>query len=186
MNKLGIFLSIVMSLLIIGCATQVQQTGTLVLAATSVKPGDVIYGSITADQTVASSSDYPSSMDELRSALSDRLQQALPGRALVFNNPPAGVNSGLKMEITVLDFNHVSGAGRFFAGIAAGHARLEVHVVLTGIQTGNKFGDAEFGTKSSNWEGIFGGTTSRQIDAVADHVIDMIAGKTTAAPSQPK
>ena len=185
MKKLVVILITVMPVLIVGCATQVQQTGSFAPPATSVKPGDVIFGSITADQTVASSSDYASSMDDLRSALSDRLQQVLPGRTLIFNNPPAGVSAGLKMEITVLDFNHVSGAGRFFAGIAAGHARLEVHVVLTDIQTGNKFGDAEFGTKSSNWEGIFGGTTSRQIDAVAGRIIGMIAGKTDAASSQP-
>ncbi|MGH8308101.1 MAG: DUF4410 domain-containing protein, partial [Gammaproteobacteria bacterium] len=158
MYKFKLFLTVAALVLIVGCASEVLQTGNIPTVA-SVKPGDVIYGSIMADPAVASSSDYASSMDDLKLALNDRLHQALPGRQLIFNKLPASANTGLKMEITVLDFNHVSGAGRFFAGIAAGHARLEVRVVLTEIQTGNKVGDAEFGTKSNNWEGIFGGTT---------------------------
>lgn len=185
MKRLEIVLIAVITALIVGCAAQVQEIGSTAPATTTMRPGDVIFGSITADPTVTSGSDYASSMDDLKSALSDRLPQVLPGRQLVFSTPAAGTNSGMKMEITVLDLDDLSGAGRFFTGIAAGHARLEVHVVLTDLRTGSKVGDAEFGTKSSNWEGIFGATTSRQIDAVADHVVDMIVKSAASVPAKP-
>jgi hypothetical protein len=55
-----------------------------------------------------------------------------------------------------------------------GSARLGVKVELSDLETNQKIGESIFGTASSAKEGIFGGTTSRQIDAVSDSIVTMI------------
>jgi hypothetical protein len=60
-----------------------------------------------------------------------------------------------------------------------GSARLGVKVELSDLETNQKIGESIFGTASSAKEGIFGGTTSRQIDAVSDSIVTMILQRLT-------
>jgi hypothetical protein len=62
-----------------------------------------------------------------------------------------------------------------------GNARLQVKVELSDLQTNAKNGETVFGTTSTAMEGILGGITSRQIEAVSDSVVAFLQ-ETAARP----
>lgn len=181
MYKLGTILTIITVFLIAGCASEVQPIPNM---ATSVQeqPGKVIYISITAAPAITSDSDYSSSMAEFQSTLSKKIEDDFPGTQVVFSQPPSGAASGQKMNIAVLDFRYVSGSGRFWGGILVGKARLQVRVQITDMHTGKLTGDSSMGTSSSTGAGIFGATTSRQIDGVTNAIVNMLGGGTPSTP----
>ena len=51
---------------------------------------------------------------------------------------------------------------------------LRVRVQLSDLQTDMKKGESILETTSAAGEGIFGGITSRQVDAVSDSIVAMI------------
>ena len=107
----------------------------------------------------------------MRNGIREELKKAMPSAHLVHGKAP---EAGIKANLTIEDFRYVSGAARFMTGIMVGKARLQVRVELTDLSTGKKVGESAFGTSSNTSEGIFGGTTSRQLEAVAVSVATML------------
>lgn len=181
MRKFNFALALIMGFVMSGCASDVQRTVNLP-ATVSVKTAKVIYVSLTPASTVTTDSDYTNSMAEFRSTLNQKVEQAFPGTNVVFSAPPPGRVNDQEMSITVLDFRYVSGAGRFWAGILVGHARLQVRVQLIDLRNGNMLEDTTFGTSSSSGAGIFGATTTRQIEGVSEAIVNMLGGNASSSP----
>ena len=113
-------------------------------------------------------------MDELRRILQEKIASAIPDAKVTIGNTPAAIGPGLRISLTVLDFQYVSAASRWVRGMMSGNALLRVRVELSDLQTNTKKGESILGTTSSAGEGILGGITSRQIDAVSDGIVAII------------
>ncbi|HVC29467.1 MAG TPA: DUF4410 domain-containing protein, partial [Gammaproteobacteria bacterium] len=182
-NKLTGLLVTLAAILATGCAAVVQPSYQQ--PPTVVNPGKVVYVSLSAAPDIKTDDeDYSNSMTEFKSELTQKFSESLPGTNLAFSPPPAGSNLGEQLNITVTDFNYVSGAGRFWGGIFAGHAKLQVHVVITDLKDGKQLDDASFGTSSSNGEGVFGATTSRQLDSVSSAIVRLFGGQVPSTSTQ--
>lgn len=160
-----------------GCAAHVQET---VSKAATVRQENIsnIYLSISGQPSVVESDGYESSTEELRNVLSEKIKAAMPSAHVENGDASASHAKGLKAKLTIEDFRYVSGFGRFMTGIMVGKARLQVRVELIELGSNQKIGESSFGTSSQTKEGILGGTTSRQIEAVADSIVAMISKNT--------
>lgn len=170
--------------LLAGCASEVNQTSSMSAlappAGTRVVAKDNIILSIV---PASGDSDYQQGMGELRSAITTRINNAKHNARVSYSNDPVTSGDGTLVKVDVLSFKYVSAGGRFFGGILAGHAVLNVNVKITDIATGKVQADTVFDTESSNWNGIFGATTPRQIEAVADKIAELVTGQATTPPS---
>lgn len=117
---------------------------------------------------------YSESMDELRLVLKSKITAAIPDAHFGTGDAPPVPGQGILITLTIVDFRYVSTTARFLSGVAGRSARLAVKVEVSDLETNQKISESKFGTSSSPSEGIFGGTTSRQIDAVADGIVTMI------------
>lgn len=160
-----------------GCAAHVQET---VSKPTTLRQENTsnIYLSISGQPSVVESDGYESSTEELRNVLSEKIKAAIPSARVENGDASVSHTQGLKAKLTIEDFRYVSGLSRFMTGIMVGKARLQVRVELIELGSDRKIGESSFGTSSQTSEGIFGGTTSRQIEAVADSIVAMISKNT--------
>jgi hypothetical protein len=172
MRAVKIVLMFAVTLWGFGCASNVHQD---VIQPVNLPTGKVqnVYLMISGPSSVTSDPAYLQSAEELRNVIDEKLRATIPAARLESAGvpPPSGVKANLVIE----DFRYVSGAARFLTGIMSGTARLRVRAELTDLHSGQKIGESTFGTSSSTSEGIMGGTTSRQIEAVADSVVKMLS-----------
>lgn len=80
----------------------------------------------------------------------------------------------LSVEITIEHFRYVSGFGRFMAGVMVGDAELMLNVKLVDLSTNQIVSESQLDTRSEFSEGIFGATTSRQLEAMSKNIVDII------------
>ncbi len=177
MRLFGASTILLVAILGTGCAAYVQET---VSKPTTLRQENTsnIYLSISGKPAVVESDGYESSTEELRNVLSEKIKAAIPSAHVENGDASAPHTQGFKAKLTIEDFRYVSGLGRFMTGIMVGKARLQVRVELIELGSDRKIGESSFGTSSQTSEGIFGGTTSRQIEAVADSIVAMISKNT--------
>jgi len=160
-------------LVIAGCASQVQKSEVIQPNVEREKLQNIQI-SINPNRRFSASPNYSESMDELRRILQQKIVSGIPDAKVTIEKVPGATGPGLRISLTVLDFQYVSGASRFVRGMMSGNALLRVKVELSDLQTNTKKGESILGTTSNAREGIFGGITSRQIDAVSDSIVAMI------------
>ena len=160
-------------LVIAGCASQVQKS-EVIQSNVQREQLQNIQIAINPSRRFSASPNYSESMDELRRILQEKIASSIPDAKVTIGNTPAAIGPGLRISLTVLDFQYVSGASRFVRGMMSGNALLRVKVELSDLQTNTKKGESILGTTSNAREGILGGITSRQIDAVSDSIVAMI------------
>jgi uncharacterized protein DUF4410 len=174
-KNVGLILAIflIAGLVLTGCASQVKKSD-LIQPSVQREKLQNIQISINPNRRFAASRHYDESMDELRRVLQEKIASAIPDAKVTIGNTPAAIGPGLRISLTVLDFQYVAGSARLLSGMMSGNALLRVKVELSDLQTNTKNGESILGTTSSAKEGIFGGITSRQIDAVSDSIVAMI------------
>jgi hypothetical protein len=177
MRLFGASIILFVAVLGTGCAAHVQET---VSKQTTLRQEHTsnIYLSVSGQPAVVASDGYESSIEELLNVLSEKIKTAIPSARVENGDASVSHTQGLKAKLTIEDFRYVSGFGRFMTGIMVGKARLQVRVELIELGTNQKIGESSFGTSSQTKEGILGGTTSRQIEAVADSIVAMISKNT--------
>jgi uncharacterized protein DUF4410 len=170
-NNVGLILEnfLIAALVITGRASQVQKSDVIQPSVQREKLQNIQI-SINPNRRFAASRHYDESMDELRRVLQEKIASAIPDAKVTIGNTPTAIGPGLRISLTVLDFQYVAGSARLLTGMMSGNALLRVKVELSDLQTNTKNGESILGTTSSAREGIFGGFTSRQIDAVSDSI----------------
>jgi len=78
------------------------------------------------------------------------------------------------VNISIENFRFVSGFGRFMAGAIVGNAQLMLKIKITELSSGKVIGESFFDTQSEFSEGVFGATTSRQLEAMAMKITEYI------------
>jgi hypothetical protein len=173
MKGLAIAVSVLATLAVTGCAPRIQKAEVLHAAIPHEKLRNIQLR-ITNNPQFSTSRGYSESIDEFRLVLQEKITSAIPDAHVETSDESPAPGPGIRVALTITDFRYVSGAVRFLTGVISGNARLGVKVELFDLETNQKIGDSNFGTSSSAKEGIFGGTTSRQIDAVSDSIVTMI------------
>ena len=150
-----------------GCAAKVNKE--------SVQPSNqaipltnIIYLDISSLSTVPESKDLNNSIYELQNLLSKEF-----GNKLL---PISDSNKeGTGLFISIENYRHVSGFGRFMGGIMVGKAVLRLNVKLVDLATNSTIVDSNLDSRSEWGEGIFGATTSRQLEAMAKEIVKIVS-----------
>lgn len=169
--KLSKVLFVVMAFaLFAGCASKVQQTVSKPIAVQK-SDAKTIYLTISHTPNVNADGAYVNAEKELSDAIIKKVNVKMPKTNIITTQKPV---SGLEADVVINEFNYISGASRIFAGALAGKAKLGAKLTLTDIATNKNVGETDLGTSSKFSEGIFGGTSSKQIDALAEQIVASI------------
>jgi len=160
------FILIILICFITGCAANIKQ---------SVKTSNIQQGtmpnSITLDiatsSTITKNKDLSKSIVELNKLITTEYKGNL-----ISNN--SSNQADISVEITVEHFRYVSGFGRFMAGVMVGDAELKLRVKLIDLATNQIVSESQLDTRSEFSEGIFGATTSRQLEAMSKNIVSLI------------
>ena len=153
-----------------GCASNVSQTVNKPITVQE-HSNNIIYIAVSSDSTISEDKNYAKTRQELIDTIIQKLKIELPSSQVVTSNKP---NEGISAQITIHEFNYVSGAARFLTGVLSGKAKLGAKLELVDIASNKNIGEVLLGTSSKFSEGIFGGTTGRQIEAVATEVVNLL------------
>ncbi|CAM4405615.1 DUF4410 domain-containing protein [Pseudoalteromonas maricaloris] len=166
MKHLKIFAVIISVLIFSGCAAHIQETSKTANRAVGKTPQSVFLD-ITSSHSVSKSKSLSNSINELKALIAKDFNGSIVESGSAEQAP-------LSVEITIEHFRYVSGFGRFMVGVMAGDAELKLNVKLINTDTNEVVGESILDTRSEFIEGIFGATTSRQLEAVSKKVVSMI------------
>ena len=162
-NNFVIFLFLLLS----GCAANVKEVIHNPVNKVDVAFKDVFYLDISHSKSIPKSKDLTSSIQTLNELISKKHN----GSLTILSNVKDKVNNGVQVNISIQNFRYVSGFGRFMAGVMVGDAALMIKIRMIEISSGKVIGESHFDTQSDFGDGIFGATTSRQLDAMAVKVV---------------
>jgi|GEM_PF-2526142 len=168
-------------LFITSCASKTQQTQQAQQeeqAATQeavVKKAEIktIYLKISRGPDINADGAYINAEKELSDAIIKKLKVKIPRASVITTQKPA---SGLEADVVISEFNYISGPTQMLA-VPSNKAKLGAKLTLTDIVTNKNIRKVEIGTSSKFSEGIFGGTSSAQIESLADKIVARIKAR---------
>lgn len=164
---------LVFAVVLSGCAASVKtnQTDTApLLVPVSAKKNLVV--NVTGSSTATSSKDWPQFKQEWHDAM--KIAAAPSGAKVSFQegSPRHTGETGTLVVVHVDDYRYVSAGARFGLGIMTGNAYIDAKVQFANLRDGTSFGERNYNTSSSAWQGIFSAMTSKQIEAVCRQIVD--------------
>ncbi len=89
---------------------------------------------------------------------------------------PTGEEGSL-LSVYVDDYRFIRPGSRYAVGIMTGHAYIQSKISFADLKTGERFGEQNYNTTSSAWEGIFSAMTNKQVEAIAVDVVRQVKGR---------
>jgi hypothetical protein len=133
------------------------------------------YSSITikiiANSEAMNNPDYNKIKENLLSSIGEKIT---PKTGLQYS--PADKAADLSINVEVKNFIYTSQGARIMFGIMSGKAVLNTDISLVENKTGEVLWKVHTDTSSKTTEGIFGGSTSSQIEALSDQIIKQLQG----------
>ena len=163
--------TLVVPFMFLGCASNVSQTvkQPLVKSTSSV---NAIYLVVSRSGNVIENNDFVSVKQDLITQVTKKAKVKMPDlKILTAGEQPA---SGIVANVEIQELRYVSGAARFMGGVLSGQAKLGAKLEVTDISSKQKKGELLLGTSSKFSEGIFGGTTGRQVEAVSEQIVTQL------------
>lgn len=131
------------------------------------------YSSITikiiADSDIMNNSDYNTIKENLLNSISEKIT---PGTGLQYL--PVDNAADLSIIIYVKSFVYTSQGARIMFGIMSGKAELNTDISLVENKTGEVLWKVHTDTSSKTSEGIFGGSTTSQIETLSNQIITQL------------
>jgi len=159
-----------------GCAATVSRgspdrAGVQVPAASAKHVALSVVGSSSA---VTGSSDWA----EFRQLWYGAVGGAAAGAGMQFavqdGAPHTESRPGTLIVIRVKDYHYVSSGARIGLGVFTGNAYVNADVEYRDLQNERLFGQQNFNTSSSAWQGVFSAMTNDQVQALGREVISEI------------
>jgi hypothetical protein len=125
--------------------------------------------------TVATSaSDWPRVQTEWREAMEGATQDANSTFVDETMKQTSRHGAGTVVDVYVEDFHFVAPGARYTLGIMTGNAFIQAKVAFRDLQSGRVFGERNYNTSSSAWQGIFAPTSDKQARAIAADIVKQI------------
>ena len=182
MKKIIWLVSIPLLLILTGCSnsktnvSQVSKNDNVQVLRKNIhqKPIKNFYVEFKKSPNIPKTDGYTQSMSIFKKDIVKQLQTNYPQTNFIKSSEEN--IEGVKIQLFINDFSYVSGAGRFFGGILAGDARLNFDLKLYSLKDNTLIKEENIATTSSKWAGIFGATTSNQLEFASKQVLSIIVG----------
>lgn len=170
------------AILLSGCAATLQTQDAASPTAKTTQPGVVVPAASThtivlrmnGSSVATSASDWPRVQTEWREAMEGASTDV---RSTFFDETvksTARQGAGTVVEVYVEDFHFVAPGARYTLGIMTGNAFMQARVTFRDLQSGRVFGERNYNTSSSAWQGIFAPTSDKQARAIAADIVKQI------------
>jgi hypothetical protein len=150
---------------------QAAPQAELHIAPTSAKR---VVLNMTGPANVTQAKDWAAFKDEWRATFADHAKAAGIAFDVQQGDMPARGTDGTLLNVYVNDYRMVGIGARIFLGIMTGNAYIDAKVSFIDTNSGAPFGDRQYNTTSSAWQGVFGKMTPQQVDAIATQVFSEI------------
>jgi hypothetical protein len=172
------------AMLLSGCAATLQTQNTASSADTvkTAEPGIVVPPSSThtivlrmnGSSVATSASDWSRVQTEWREAMEGASQEAQSTFVDETVKRTSRHGAGTVVDVYVEDFHFVAPGARYTLGIMTGNAFIQARVAFRDLQSGRVFGERNYNTSSSAWQGIFAPTSDKQARAIAADIVKQI------------
>lgn len=165
-----------------GCAASLQTQNTTPSGEKTADAGIVVPPASTrtivlrmnGSKVATTASDWPRVLTEWREAMQDASQEGSAAFVDETVKNSARHGAGTVVDVYVEDFHFVAPGARYTLGIMTGNAFFQAHVTFRDLQSGRVFGERNYNTSSSAWQGIFAPTTDKQTRAMASDIVKQI------------
>ncbi|HMK86854.1 MAG TPA: hypothetical protein VK437_12925 [Steroidobacteraceae bacterium] len=82
---------------------------------------------------------------------------------------------GTLLVVHIADFRYVSTGARYGFGIMTGNAFVQAHVSYRDLKTGDVWGERDYDTSSTAWQGVFSAMTDKQVRAICQQIVTDVA-----------
>ena len=132
---------------------------------------------ISGPPSVTGASDFEGFKEEWREAFADQTRLA----GIAFQMRPTGDvrasgDAGTLVSLQISDYRFMRPGTRYGIGIYGGNAYIESRIAFLDLKTGRSFGEQEYNTSSTAWQGIFSAVTNKQTQAIAAEVVRQLKG----------
>jgi hypothetical protein len=186
MNRIALSLTVVLSLVLAGCASTPGGEPEAPAAPIRIAPAVQVPAAsarkvvlaMTGPKHVVESSDWGEFKREWRETFADHARQAGVAYAFVDGEAKPSGEDGTLLLVNVADYRIVGIGARIMFGIMTGNAFIDARVRYASLRDGTVFGEQQYNTSSSAGGGVFSRVTPQQVDAIAGNIfMDVTAAK---------
>lgn len=106
-----------------------------------------------------------------RQAMKEETAAIGAGFAAQEGDPKSTGEPGTLLVVDVADFRLLSAAARYGLGIMIGNAFVVARVSFRDLKTGETWGEQNYDTTSTAWQGIFSPMTEKQVRAICKQIV---------------
>ena len=167
---------LLLSALLGGCAATVKKTGD----ETPIKVGADATKAIVLSMT-GSNKDVTEAKDweSFKGIWREALQEEATAIGATFENQEGGPKPtgkpGTLLAVDVADYRLISVGARVGLGIMTGNAYVKAHVTFRDLNTGAAWGDRQYDTSSTTWQGVFSPMTDKQVRAICKEMVSTLS-----------
>lgn len=174
------FTALLVSTALAGCAATVKKGGSD--ASTPVRvpaeSSSKLVLAVSGPATVTGSADWEGFRDEWREAFTEQARLA----GIAFRMQPAGEarptgEAGTLVQVRIKDYRFMRPGMRYGVGIYGGNAFIESRISFLDLKTGRSFGEQDYNTSSTAWQGIFSAVSNKQTQAIAADVVGQMKAR---------
>jgi hypothetical protein len=165
-----------------GCAAQLQTQNTPTAGQRTADSNIVVPPAsartivlrMNGSSVATTASDWPRVQTEWREAMQDASKDADSTLVDETVKRSSTRGAGTVVDVYVEDFHFVAPGARYTLGIMTGNAFIQARVTFRDLQSGKVFGERNYNTSSSAWQGIFAPTSDKQARAIAADIVKQI------------
>jgi hypothetical protein len=162
--------------LLAGCAATVTTQGGARQASLAVPSASarLLVVHFTGSDEVLKSKDWEALKGEWRGALKTAAEAKGMTVRFAETAPSAAAEDGTVAAVRVADYRYVTPGARYGFGVFTGNAFMDARVDFQDLRSGRAFGQRQYNTSSSAWQGIFSAVTDKQLAAISAQMVDEI------------
>jgi hypothetical protein len=154
-----------------GCASTVQKSDQSAPIPVGVGAGKSIVLNMTGSTASTTAKDW----NDFKGVWRDACAQESVAVGDVFSmqegEPKPTGDAGTLVVVDVADYHYISTGARIMFGVMTGNSYINAKVTFRDLKSGDVRGSEAYDTKSSAWQGIFAGMTTKQVQAMCHEIV---------------
>lgn len=173
-----VLLPLLAAALLAGCAATVTRgsaDGPRVAVAVAAEAAKKVVLDITGPAGANSGPDWEAFKEEWQTSLTAALAARAAAFELAGASGAAAGTPAVLLKMRVNEYRYVSQAKRYMVGIFSGNASLDIEVEFIEMPGNKSLGKRKYATSSSALQGVFSAMTPKQVEAVAQEIVQEIS-----------
>ena len=173
----GIGIALTLTALLGACSATVKKNDDVKPVRVGANATKAIVLNMTGGKDATDSKDWGPFKDVWREALQE--EAGVVGATVSTQEgeaKPTGA-PGTLLAVNVADFRYVSTGARIGFGVMTGNAFVNAQVSFRDLNTGDVWGERQYDTASSAWQGVFAPMTDKQVHAICKEIVTTLSNR---------